>query len=45
MTDKKMPQRKEVNQGVEGKYATTPTVKGKKKVVPLKCGGKVLKKK
>lgn len=40
MTDKKMPQRKEVAQGVAGKEETAP--KGPK--LKMKCGGKAKKK-
>lgn len=45
MTDKKQPQRKEIAQGIEGKYATDPRVKDKKQIIPKKCGGSVKRKK
>lgn len=42
MSDKKIPQHKEIAMGIEGKYAA---VKGRKDVVNKKCGGVVKRKK
>jgi hypothetical protein len=47
MTDKRIPQHKEIAMGIAGKCETAPTVKGKKKLIkPMnkKCGGMAKKK-